>query len=259
MSGVRLIQVPYHLGHEGELIGAGPPVLAEAIGGESVVVPRPDGPPNEIGTSFGILRELARVVGETVADGEFPLVLGGNCSTALGTVTGLDREVGVVWFDAHGDLHTPETSPTGFLDGMALALLIGEGWGELRRDFKAVPAENVVLVGARDFDPTEPTDSVTRADAGSLEGALDGLDVDAVYVHIDLDVLDPTAGKASGWAVEGGLSAEELQAAIDAIVSRFEIPAAALTAYDPRVDPEGRVPPIVARVASQLVPAGARA
>jgi arginase len=259
MNGVRLIQVPYHLGHEGELIGAGPPVLAEAIGGESVVVPRPDGPPNEIGTSFAILRELARVVGETVAGGEFPLVLGGNCSTALGTVTGLDREVGVVWFDAHGDLHTPDTSPTGFLDGMALALLIGQGWSELRREFTVVPAERVVLVGARDFDPTEPTDTVARADAGSLEGALERLDVDAVYVHIDLDVLDPAAGQASGWAVAGGLSPEELEAALDAISSRFEIPAAALTAYDPRVDPEERIPPIAARLASRLVPAGARA
>ena len=258
MNSVRLIQVPYHLGHEGELIGAGPPVLADAIGGESIVVGRPDGPPNEIAASFGILRELARVVGETVAAGEFPLVLGGNCSTALGTVTGLDREVGVVWFDGHGDLHTPDTSPTGFLDGMALALLIGQGWNELRREFRVVPAENVVLVGARDFDPTEPTDSVLRAEAESLESALERLDVDAVYVHIDLDVLDPAVAKASGWAVDGGLSSEELDAAVGTIAARFEIAAAAVAAYDPRVDPEGRVPPIAARLASRLVPAGAR-
>ena len=259
MSGVRLIQVPYHLGHEGELIGAGPPVLAEAIGGDSVVVQRQEGPPNEIATTFGIVRELARVVGETLAAGEFPLVLGGNCSTAIGTVTGLDRAVGVVWFDAHGDLHTPETSPTGFLDGMALALLIGQGWDVLRREFRAVTPEHVVLVGARDFDPTEPTDSVKRADASSLEEALDSLDVESVYVHIDLDVLDPSEGRASGWSVPGGLTAEELEAALEAIADRFEIPAAAITAYDPRVDPEGRIPPIAARIAARLVPAGARA
>jgi arginase len=259
MNGVRLIQVPYHLGHEGDLIGAGPPVLAEAIGGESVVVGRPERPPNEIAVSFGILRELARVVGETVAAGEFPLVLGGNCSTALGTVTGLDREVGVVWFDAHGDLHTPDTSPTGFLDGMALALLIGRGWNELRREFRSVPPERVVLVGARDFDPAEPIDSVAQVGAGGLESALDRLAVGAVYVHIDLDVLDPAVAKANGWAVEGGLGPEELEAAIDAIASRFEIPAAAVTAYDPRVDPEALVPPIAARLVSRLVPAGARA
>jgi arginase len=258
MNGVRLIQVPYHLGHEGELIGAGPPVLAEAIGGESVVVGRPDGPPNEIAATFGIVRELARVVAETLEAGEFPLVLGGNCSTAIGTVTGLDREVGVVWFDAHGDLHTPETSPTGFLDGMALALLMGQGWDALRREFRAVPPERVLLVGARDFDPTEPLDAVKRVDAGSLEDALDALEVEAVYVHIDLDVLDPSVGRASGWSVPGGLTTDELESALDSIARRFEIPAAAITAYDPRVDPEGRIPPIAARLASRLVPAGAR-
>lgn len=258
MNGVRLIQVPYHLGHEGELIGAGPPVLAGAIGGESVVVERLDGPPNEIAATFGIVRELARVVAETVEAGEFPLVLGGNCSTAIGTVTGLDREVGVVWFDAHADLHTPDTSPTGFLDGMALALLIGQGWDELRREFRAVPPERVLLVGARDFDPTEPADAVTRVRAGSLEDALDAFDVEAVYVHIDLDVLDPSVGRASGWSVPGGLTADELESALDSIARRFEIPGAAITAYDPRVDPEGRIPPIAARLASRLVPAGAR-
>jgi arginase len=257
MSGVRLIQVPYHLGHEGELIGAGPPVLAEAIGGENVVVTRPEGPPNEIAATFGIVRELARVVAETLEAGAFPLVLGGNCSTAIGAVTGLNREVGVVWFDAHGDLHTPDTSPTGFLDGMALALLIGRGWDELRRDFATVDPANVILVGARALDPTEPVD-VYSVGVNQLEQALDALRVDEVYVHIDLDVLDPSEGQASGWSVPGGLTADELESALDSIAGRFEIPAAAVTAYDPRVDSDGRIPPIAARLANRLVPAGAR-
>jgi arginase len=259
MNGVRLIQVPYHLGREDELIGAGPPVLAEAIGGESVVVRRPGEFRNEIVDTFDLARELARLVAQTLEDGAFPLVLGGNCSTALGTVTGVGRDLGVVWFDAHGDLHTPDTTPTGFLEGMALALLIGQGWAELRTGFRTVPAERVLLVGARDFEPTEPIDAVTRVNPASLEQALDSLDADAVYVHVDLDVLDPSVGRASGWSVGGGLSADELEAALDAIVSRFEVPAAAITAYDPRVDPEGRIPPIAARLASRLVPARARA
>ena len=258
MTGVRLIQVPYHLGHEGESIGAGPPVLAEAIGGKSVVVRRPSDFRNEIGASFGIAHELARVVRETVVAGSSPLVLAGNCSTCLGTVTGLAQEVGVIWFDAHGDLHTPDTSPTGFFDGFALRLLIGEGWDELRRDFKSVPRGRVVLVGARDFDPAEPLDAVRRAGSADLETALADLDVEAVYVHVDLDVLDPSEGRANGWAVDDGLSAKELGDALEKIASRFEIAAAAFTAYDPAEDPEGRIPKIAASLVPRLVGAEAR-
>ncbi|MBA2569415.1 MAG: arginase family protein [Actinobacteria bacterium] len=255
MSGVRLIQVPYHLGRKGEVLGAGTAPLADAIGGDSVTVERPGPFRNEIGASVDIARMLSEVVRETIAAGLFPLVLAGNCSSALGTVTGLDREVGVVWFDAHGDLHTPGTSPTGFFDGMALAGLTGAGWEELRRGLKTVPREHVVLVGARDFDPSERLEGLTRADAASLESALDTLDVDAVYVHIDLDVLDPSEGRANGWAVEGGFSADELERALDSITSRFEIAAAAFTAYDPACDEEARIPRVAARLAPHLLEA----
>ena len=253
MSGVRLIQVPYHLGREGELIGAGPPLLAEVIGGESVVVERPGDFRNEVKASFDIARELASVVRETVAAGDFPLVLAGNCSTSIGTVTGLDRQVGVIWFDAHGDLHTPDTSSTGFFDGFAFRMLLGEGWDELRRDFSSIPRKHALLVGARDFDPAEPIDVVRRVGVEDLDAALAELDVDAVYVHVDLDVLDPSEGRANGWAVDGGLSAQELESALDRIASRFEIAAAAFTAYDPAVDPERRIPKIAASLVPRLV------
>ena len=264
MSGVRLIQVPYHLGREGEVLGAGPAPLARAIGGHSVVVKRPGELRNEVKAVFDLVRAQAAVVRETIDEGRFPLVLGGNCSSALGTVTGLNRDVGVVWFDAHGDFHTPDSTPTGFLEGMVLALLTGEGWNELRRGLSTVPPERIVLVGARDFEPSEEErlarSSLTRADMGSLAAALDALaeHTDAVYVHIDLDVLDPSEGLASAWAVEGGLTAEELGTALDAVASRFEIVAATLSAYDPAVDAEGRIPPIAASLMPRLVRAGVR-
>jgi len=264
MSGVRLIQVPYHLGRKGEVLGAGPAPLAHAIGGDSVVLERPGEFRNEVKAVFDVVQALASAVRETVDEGRFPLVLGGNCSTALGAVTGLDRDVGVVWFDAHGDFHTPDSTPTGFLEGMVLALLTGEGWNELRRGLRTVPPDRVVLVGARDFEPTEEErlarSSIRRADAGSLGAALDDLadHTDAVYVHIDLDVLDPSEGVASAWAAEGGITAEELRVALDEVASRFEIVGATLSAYDPAVDAEGRIPPIAASLVPRLLPAGVR-
>src|SRR5207253_3386454 len=134
--------------------------------------------------------------------------------------------------------HTPDSSTTGFIDGMALALVTGEGWSELRRSvdgLEPVPEDQVVLVGARHLEPTErerlDASAIIRADAPSLPGALDELAqrTNTVYLHIDLDVLDPARGKANDWAVEGGLSADELGAAIAEILARFDVPAAAFT------------------------------
>jgi arginase len=265
MSDVRLIQVPYYLGREHANLSPGPAKLADAIEGDSIVIqpPRPNVLPNEVAESFAVIRAVASAVRETVEEGRFPLILAVNCFTSLGTVAGLGRPVGVVWFDAHGDFHTPETTTSGFLDGMGLAMLLGDGWRELRNTIEGlqpVPAKHALLVGARDIDPTEQdrvaASPLRRADAKTLDDALEELSrhVDAVYVHLDLDVIDPAVARANELSVEGGFDAEELERALAQISSRFEIAAAAMTAYDPSVDPEGRIPPIAATLALQLVP-----
>ena len=262
MNDVRLIQVPWYLGREHPDLSRGPGVLAEAIGGESVVVPGPEPRPvpNEVADSFDVIRSVRSAVGEAVEDGRFPLVLAVNCFTSLGTVTGIGRDVGVVWFDAHGDFHTPQSTPTGFLDGMGLAMLTGDGWDEMRAGLRSLPPENALLVAARDFEPTEivriEASDLRRADMDTLGAALDELAtrVDAVYVHIDLDVLDPSVAHANILSVDGGPDAEQLEQALDAVSERFEVAAAALTAYDPSQDGESRVPEIAARLARRLAP-----
>jgi arginase len=265
MSDVRLIQVPYYLGREHANLSRGPSKLADAIEGDSIVIqpPRPNVLPNEVAESFSVIRAVASAVRETVEEGRFPLVLAVNCFTSLGTVAGLGRPVGVVWFDAHGDFHTPDTTTSGFLDGMGLAMLLGDGWRELRNTvegLRPVPAEHALLVGARDIDPTEQdrvaASPLRRADPKTLDDALEELshEVDAVYVHLDLDVIDPSVARANELSVEGGFNAEELERALAEISSRFEIAAAAMTAYDPSVDGEGRMPPIAATLARRLVP-----
>jgi arginase len=113
-----------------------------------------------------------------------PVVLGGCCCSHVGAALGLASRVdrlGVIWFDAHGDLNTPETSPSGNLWGMPLRMLL---------DDRVVAPEDVALVGARNIDPPEVEYMAETGIDDSLERALAG--VGAAYVALDLDVLDPS-------------------------------------------------------------------
>lgn len=85
--------------------------------------------PTEVGTAFALNRQIAVHVHDAAARGEFPLILTGNCISSVGGLAGLDAaNLGVLWFDAHADFNTPETTTTGFLDGMALAVAGGQCW-----------------------------------------------------------------------------------------------------------------------------------
>jgi arginase len=256
---LTIVQVPYHLGRGGTGSPHGVDVLTEALAdtrAEVVRVETEGGESNEIAASLAVVRALAEAV--RAVDG-FPLVLAGNCSSALGTVTGIGGDVGVVWLDAHGDFNTPDTTGSGFLDGMGLAMLTGAGWATLRDGLATVPEKHVVHVGGRDFDPGERTrfehSDVAVVRRPPLDAALDALQehVSSVYVHVDLDVLDPAVGIANSLAVPDGLSVEELEDVIDAVGARFEIRAAAMTWYEPDGDPERAIPPVARALYERLL------
>ena len=217
--------------------------------------------PTEIGTSFAVYRALAEQVCTTVERNEFPLILAGNCGSSLGTVSGVhagtpndQSGIGVIWLDAHADFNTPETTASGFLDGTALAALTGRCWSALTASipgFRPVPDAHVVLVGARDLDPAEEqllaASRVRRVEATRLraDGAAAALDpaltelarhVSRVYLHIDLDVHEPSEAQANQYAAPGGLSPAAVRDLVRVVSERFEIAAAALTAYDPTYD-----------------------
>jgi arginase len=153
---------------------------------------------------------------------ERPLVLGGCCCAHVGAVRGLagrGGRLGVVWLDAHGDLNTPETSPSGNAWGMPFRMLLDDG---------VVRDDDVALVGARNLDPPEVEFMTETGIDDSLERALAG--VDAVYVALDLDVLDPA--DADVFVPEpDGLRLEEVAAVLRDVTTRARLAGIGVTGH----------------------------
>jgi len=262
---VDLLSVPYDSGVRGARMGAGPERLMEAglidrlqqAGHEvvacSVCLPSHRFIP-EVQAAFELDRRLAGCVAEAVAAGALPVILSGNCITSVGTAAGIgEPEIGVIWFDAHGDFNTPETTRGGFLDGMALAVLTGRCWTSLAATvpgFAPVAERRVMLFGARDLDAQEASALVQSEiehltpdtiNAGLSENLARRREhTREIYLHIDLDSLDPSEGKANGFAVEGGFTVAAVRDLVDQAADAFRIRAVAITAYDPSQDEDGR-------------------
>lgn len=153
---------------------------------------------------------------------DLPLVLGGCCCSHVGAVEALSaREdtLAFVWIDAHGDLNTPETSPSGNLWGMPLRMLLDDG---------VVRHADVALVGARNLDPPESEFMARTGIDDSLERALEG--VDAAYVALDLDVLDPAEADVF-MAEPDGPRIDELEAILRETSARAKVTGMGVTGF----------------------------
>lgn len=199
---------------------------------------------------------LAHTVKGEVTQGKFPLILGGDHSIALGTLAGLSEQyenLGVIWYDAHGDINTVETSPSGNIHGMPLAASLGIGHealtGLLRDEAKIKPG-NVVLIGIRSLDEGEKEllkqlnikvytmHEVDRLGMPTvIEETIDYLKAcDGVHLSFDLDGIDPSEAPGVGTPVIGGLSYRESHLAMEMLSEAEIITSAEFVEVNPMLD-----------------------
>ena len=262
---IRLLLVPYDSGQRNVRMGAGPGHLRAAgleahLAGQGhevdvqVVEPSTMKWQAEVQTSFELMRAVAEQVRAARAANRFPLVLSGNCLSAVGVIAGLGPQTGVMWIDAHGDFNTPQTTMSGFLDGMTLATATGRCWAELAHSiegFEPVPDNAVVMFGTRDLDPgegpalarTEIVRLGASATLGEIEPVLETIaqSIGKFYIHLDMDALDPSVGRANGYAARGGFSSENLQTLLASIAGQLPVQALTVASYDPAYDTDGAV------------------
>lgn len=260
---IQLLLVPYDTARRGWRSGAGPEHLVEAglpahlqsrghdVAGIQVIEDDPAESPAEVRTAFELMRRLATAVRAARAAGRFPVVLSGNCNAAVGALSGLTPAArSIFWFDAHGESNTPETTASGFLDGMGLSTALGWCWKTVAASvpgFQPVAPEATFLLGARDLDPLEATllseSEVTVVPVSDVSVRLPDrlaaarLPEGLGYLHLDLDVLDPDlVGRANSLPAPDGLSLAHLIAAITAIRDRMPLGAATIASYAPEYD-----------------------
>lgn len=247
----RYYSLPYDSGHRGLRMGGGPLRLTEALGVDATEIEPATEWRSEIKTTFELYRGLAAAI----QPDELPVVFSGNCGAAIAVAAaaGVD-DLALLWFDAHGDYNTPDTTDTGFLDGMGLAILTGKTWKGLARTiprFAPLDPKRVVHCGARDWSPGEReallADEVKVARTAD-EATFDGIDATRILIHIDVDVIDPRYGRANPYACDGGLSPDELLSVIERARSRFDVAGLVVASYDPSCDPEGRIVEVVRSV-----------
>ena len=170
------------------------------------------------------------------------ITIGGDCGVEIGAIGSIAApDVAVVWFDAHPDLNTPESSPSGAFSGMVLRTLLGEGASELLPPRPLTPSQ-VIVAGARSFDQAEddylahsgiPVIGPADVTAERLVAAVEATGATSVYIHVDLDVLDPADIEGLAAPQPFGVRATALVESIRALTTRFSLAGAGIAAFAP--------------------------
>ncbi|MEJ3651660.1 arginase family protein [Actinomycetes bacterium KLBMP 9759] len=243
---VTVISVPFHLDEPM------PPSTFPLVPDLTVAPDLPDGSPMD---RMAVLYDQ---VAARVAEQVRPLVVSGDCTTSLGVVAGLQRagvEPAIVWFDAHGDVHTPESSLSGYLGGMPLRQHVGGSDRTVpeRIGLRPVREVDVVLVDARDLEPPEEeflaASAIHRAGVGDVG---DALPERPIYLHVDLDVIDPLGLPELLYPAPGGPDLAAVADGVRAVLATGRVAAVGLACTWLR---GGRPTDGIAGLAAELVEA----
>jgi arginase len=217
--------------------------------------------------------KLANVVDGIIEQNHFPLILGGDHSIAIGTLAGISKHytnLGVIWFDAHGDLNTAETSPSGNIHGMPLAVSIGLGDEKLTKIGGYGPKirpENVVIIGARSLDQGEKElikekgikiFTMHEIDRLGMAAVLDETieylkgKTDGVHLSLDLDGLDPADAPGVGTPVIGGISYRESHLAMEMLAESNIITSAEFVEVNPILDEKNKTASVAVALVGSL-------
>jgi len=210
-------------------------------------------------------KDLATIVEKTLDESMMPVVLGGDHSIAAGSLSGVaghfkkkEKKIGLIWLDAHGDINTPESSPSGNVHGMPLAAAMGYGATELveLEGFKPkVEPQNISLVGIRDLDSHEKklakksgVHVFTMRDidergmrevmSDALKYAMD--DTDGISVSLDMDFVDPSDAPGVGTPVRGGVTYREAHLAMEMIADTEAMVSLEVVEINPVIDEHNR-------------------
>ncbi len=205
--------------------------------------------------------KLAQMVDDEIQKDQFPVILGGDHSIAIGSLAGIAKHytnLGVIWYDAHGDLNTSETSPSGNIHGMPLAASLGIGHEKLTNLFGYAPKikpENIVIVGARSLDPGErelirekgikvyTMHEIDRMGMSAvMEETISYLKerTDGVHLSLDLDGLDPSEAPGVGTPVLGGMTYRESHLAMEMLAESELITSLEVVEVNPILDEKNK-------------------
>ncbi|KKB33770.1 arginase [Bacillus thermotolerans] len=217
--------------------------------------------------------KLASAVNAVVEEGSFPLILGGDHSIAIGSLAGISKHyenLGVIWYDAHGDLNTAETSPSGNIHGMPLAVSLGIGHPTLTNiaDYSPkVKPENIVIIGARSLDEGERELIRERGIKVFTMHEIDRLGMtkvmeeaiaylkertDGVHLSLDLDGLDPSDAPGVGTPVLGGISYRESHLAMEILEESKIITSAEFVEVNPILDEKNKTATVAVALMGSL-------